>query len=173
METRTAGYLFNFPATPVTSTLLRALRNLMCGVEYLSICTSLHATYVSFQYVMSLQQHGCVMFSAPTSHVTNVRPSRDSPHRAVISCQTPEYQCLWFQFYRASNFYCMAIAAEPSSPSRPPSVADWAAVSIAAALETRVTAAAAIVAFRTYPDQARQVTPGAALPFLSAACPGS
>jgi hypothetical protein len=37
----------------------------------------------------------------------------------------------------------MAIAAEPSSPSGPPSAADWAAVSVAAASETRVTAAAA------------------------------
>jgi hypothetical protein len=44
-------------------------------------------------------------------------------------------------FYRASNFYCMAIAAELSSPSGPPSAADWAAVSIAAALATSVTAA--------------------------------
>jgi hypothetical protein len=43
----------------------------------------------------------------------------------------------------ASNFYPMAIAAEPSSPSGPPSAADWAAVSVAAASETRVTAAAA------------------------------
>ncbi len=68
--------------------------------------------------------------------VTNVRPSRNSPHRAVIPCDTPEYQCPWFQFYRASNFYCMVIAAEPSLPSRPPSAADWAAVSITVALET-------------------------------------
>jgi hypothetical protein len=33
----------------------------------------------------------------------------------------------------------MAIAAEPSSPSIPPSAADWVAVSVAAALETSVT----------------------------------
>ncbi len=58
--------------------------------------------------------------------------------------QTPEHQCLWFQFYRASNFYCMAIAAEPSSPSGPPLAADWAAISDAAALETSVTATAVI-----------------------------
>jgi hypothetical protein len=37
---------------------------------------------------------------------------------------------------RASNFYYMAIAAELSSPSVLPSAADWAAVSVAAALET-------------------------------------
>ncbi len=95
-------------------------------------------------WVMTLQQHGCVMFLAPTHHVVNVRPSRDSPHWAVILCQTPEYQCLWFQFYRASNFYCMAIAAKPSSPSGPPSAAEWAAISIAAASETRVNAATVV-----------------------------
>ncbi len=96
------------------------------------------------QVLLTLQQHGCVMFSAPTRHVTNVRPSPNSPHQAVISHQTPEYQCLWFQIYRASNFYCMAIAAGPSSPSGPPSATDWAAVSIAAASETRVTAATVV-----------------------------
>jgi len=64
--------------------------------------------------VMTLQQHGCVMFSAPTCQVTNVRPSRDSPHQRLVLRLMPEYQCLWFQFYRASNFYCMAIAAESS-----------------------------------------------------------
>jgi hypothetical protein len=84
------------------------------------------------------------MFSAPTRHVANARPSCDSPQWAVIPHQTPEYQCLWFQFYRASNFYCMAIAAKLSSPSGPPSAADWAAVSIAAALETRVDATVVI-----------------------------
>ncbi len=67
--------------------------------------------------------------------VTNVRPSRDSPHQAVIPHDTPEYQCPWFQFYRASNFYCMAIAAELSLPSGPPSAADWVAISITVALE--------------------------------------
>jgi hypothetical protein len=85
---------------------------------------------------MTLQQHGCIMFLAPTRQVTNVIPSIDSPHRAVIPRDTPEYQCPWFQFYRASNFYCMAIAAEPLLPSGPPSAADWAAVSITVALET-------------------------------------
>ncbi len=84
------------------------------------------------------------MCSAPTCHVANVRPSIDSSHIAVVSRNTPEYQCLWFQFYRASNFYCMAIAAEPSSPSGPPSVADRAAVSGAAASETSVTASAVV-----------------------------
>jgi hypothetical protein len=39
----------------------------------------------------------------------------------------------------------MAIAAELTSPSGPPSAADWAAVSIAAALETSITAFAAVV----------------------------
>jgi hypothetical protein len=63
-------------------------------------------------------------------------PSRDSPHRAVIPCDMPEYQCPWFQFYRASNFYCMAIAAEPLLPSGPPLATDWAAVSVTVALET-------------------------------------
>jgi hypothetical protein len=38
----------------------------------------------------------------------------------------------------------MAIAAEPSSPSGPPSAADWAAVSVAAASETSVTASAVV-----------------------------
>jgi hypothetical protein len=38
----------------------------------------------------------------------------------------------------------MAIAAEPSLPSGLLSAADWAAVSIAAALETRVTAATVV-----------------------------
>jgi hypothetical protein len=84
---------------------------------------------------MTLQQHGCVMFSAPTRQVTNVRPSRDSPHQAVSLRDTPEYQCPCFQFYRASNFYCMAIAAEPLLPSGPPSAADWAAVSVTVASE--------------------------------------
>ncbi len=46
--------------------------------------------------------------------------------------------------YRASNFYCMAIAAKPSSPSGPPSAADWAAISVVAALEKRVDAAAVV-----------------------------
>ncbi len=54
------------------------------------------------------------------------------------------YQYLWFQFYRASNFYCMAIAAEPLSPSGLPSAADWAAVSVAAASETSVIASAIV-----------------------------
>jgi hypothetical protein len=71
------------------------------------------------------------MFSAPTCHVTNVRPSIDSPHQGLVSRLMPEYQCPWFQFYRASNFYCMTIAAEPSLPSGPLS-------------ETRVTATAAV-----------------------------
>jgi hypothetical protein len=73
------------------------------------------------------------MCSAPTCHETNIRPSIDSysPHRAVIPRDTPEYQCHWFQFYRAFIFYCMTIAAEPLSPSGPP-------------LETRVTATAAV-----------------------------
>ena len=56
----------------------------------------------------------------------------------------PEYQCLWFQFYRASNFYCMAIAAEPSSPTGPPLATDWVAVSVAAVLEMGVTTAAIV-----------------------------
>jgi hypothetical protein len=85
--------------------------------------------------VMTLQQHGCVMCSAATCHVTNVRPLHHSPHQAVILRHMPEYPCLWFQFYRASNFYCMAIAAELSLPSGPPPAADWAAVGIAVASE--------------------------------------
>ena len=72
-------------------------------------------------------RHVC---SAPTCHVTNVRSSIDSPHQAVIPRLTPEYQCLWFQLYRASNFYCMAMAAESSSPTSPPSAADWVAFSV-------------------------------------------
>jgi hypothetical protein len=38
----------------------------------------------------------------------------------------------------------MAIAAKPLSPSGPPLAADWVAVSVAAALETRVDAAAVV-----------------------------
>jgi hypothetical protein len=75
------------------------------------------------------------MFSAPTRQVMNVRPSINSPHRAVIPRDTPEYQCPWFQFYGASKFYCMAIAAEPLLPSGPPSAADWAAISVTVASE--------------------------------------
>jgi hypothetical protein len=113
--------------------------------------------------VMTLQQHGCVMILAPTRHVTNVRPSRNSPHQAVCLRQTPEYQYLRFQIYRASNLYCMAIAAEPLLPSGPPSVADWVAISVAVASETRVTAAtlvasAAIAAAITNNDVATTAT---------------
>ncbi len=36
-DTREHRYLFNFPATPVPTTLLRALRNLMCGVVDLPV----------------------------------------------------------------------------------------------------------------------------------------
>jgi hypothetical protein len=45
LSARTAGYLFNFPATPVPSTLLQALRNLMCGVVDLPVpglCATSH-----------------------------------------------------------------------------------------------------------------------------------
>jgi hypothetical protein len=58
----------------------------------------------------------------------------------------PEYQCLWFQFYRAFNFCCIAIATEPLLPSSPQLATDWVAFSIAAALETSVTAFAVIAA---------------------------
>ncbi len=51
---------------------------------------------------------------------------------------------LWFQFYRASNFYCMAIAADSSSLTGPPSAADWVAVGVAAELETSITAATVV-----------------------------
>jgi hypothetical protein len=81
---------------------------------------------------------------APTCHVTNGRPSIDSPHLGLVSRNTPEYQCLWFQFYRVSNFYCMAIAADSSSPTVLPSAADWVAAGIAAASETSVTSAAVV-----------------------------
>ncbi len=37
LQAQTTGYLFNFPATPVPSTLLRALRNLICGVVDLPV----------------------------------------------------------------------------------------------------------------------------------------
>jgi hypothetical protein len=86
--------------------------------------------------VMTLQQHGCVMFLAPTHQVTNVRPSRNSPHRAVIPRDMPEYECPWFQFYRASTFYCIAVVAELLFPSGLPLAADWVAVSVTVALET-------------------------------------
>ena len=84
------------------------------------------------------------MCSAPTCHVANVRPSINSPHLGLVSCNTPEYQCLWFQFYRAFNFYCMAIAADSSSPTGLPLAADWVAAGVAAASETSVTAAAIV-----------------------------
>ena len=84
------------------------------------------------------------MCSAPTCHVANVRPSIDSPHLGLVSHPKPEYQCLWFQFYRASNFYCMAIAADSLSPIGPPSAADWVAAGIAVALETSITAATVV-----------------------------
>ncbi len=81
---------------------------------------------------------------ACTHRTTKVRPLHDCPHSGLVLRWMPEYQCLWFQFYRASNFSCMAIAAEPLSPSGPPSAADWAAVSVAAASETSVTASAVV-----------------------------
>ncbi len=81
--------------------------------------------------------------------MANVRPSIKSPHIAVIPRNTPEYQCLWFQFYRASNFYCMAIAAEPSLPTGLPSVADRAAIGGAAALETGITASTVVASAAT------------------------
>ena len=85
--------------------------------------------------VSTLQQHGRGMCSPPTCHVTNVRPSINSLHLELVSRPTPECQCLWFEFYRASNFHCMAIAAELLSPTGPPWTADWVAASVAAALE--------------------------------------
>ncbi len=126
---RTAGYLFNFPTTPVPSTLLQALCNLMCGVVDLPV-PGLRATSHSGN------DSTATWMCHPTHQVTNVRPSRDSPHRAVIPRDTPEYQCPWFQFYRASNFYCMAIATEPLLPSGPPLAANLTAVNITVALET-------------------------------------
>jgi hypothetical protein len=86
-----------------------------------------------------------------TGCTTKVRPLRDCPHRGlVVLHRTPEYQCLWFQFYRAFNFYCTAIAAEPSLPSGPSLATDWAAIGVAAALETSITASA-VVASATVP----------------------
>jgi hypothetical protein len=58
----------------------------------------------------------------------------------------PEYQCLWFQFYRASNFYCMTIATESLSPTGPPLATDWVAASVAVAAETSVTTAITAIA---------------------------
>ena len=55
-----------------------------------------------------------------------------------------EYQCLWFQFFRASSFYCMAIAAELPLPTGPPLAADWVAACIAAISETSITATAVV-----------------------------
>ena len=82
------------------------------------------------------------MCSAPTCHVANVRPSIDSPHLGLVSRPTPEYQCLWFKFYWASNFYCMVIAADSLLPTGPPSAADWVAASVAAVSETSTAATA-------------------------------
>ncbi len=116
-------------------------------VEYAAVITFINTSptcYVSFQYSIHLQQHEWGWCSACTSRTTKVRPSCDNLPQGLVLGQTPEYQCLWFQFYRASNFYCMAIAAEPSAPSGPPPAADWAAVSITAASETSVTTSAVV-----------------------------
>jgi hypothetical protein len=60
---------------------------------------------------------------------------------SIICCTSCKYHCVGEV---ASNFYCMAIAAEPSLPSGLPSATDWAAASIAAALETSVNASAVV-----------------------------
>jgi hypothetical protein len=121
---------FIIPRITSTSPFVRPTKfQKVRGTKLMEICSIL-------KIPATLQQHGCVMFLAPTRQVTNVRPSRDSPHRAVIPPDMPEYQCPWFQYWRASNFYCMAIAAEPSLPSGPPSATDWAAVSVTVASET-------------------------------------
>ena len=76
------------------------------------------------------------MCSAPTCHVRNVRPSINSSHRAEIPRNMSEYQCLWFQFFGASNFYCMVTSAELSLSSGPPLATDWAVIVVAAVSET-------------------------------------
>ena len=48
--------------------------------------------------------------------------------------------------YRASIFYCMAIAAEMSLPTGPPLAADGSAVGLPAASKTSVTTAAVVAA---------------------------
>jgi hypothetical protein len=81
---------------------------------------------------------------APTCHVLNVRPSIDSPHQGLVLRPTPEYQCLWIQFYRASIFYCMATSPDSLLPSGLPSAADWATIGVATASKSSVTATATI-----------------------------
>jgi hypothetical protein len=84
------------------------------------------------------------MCSAPTCHVTNVRPSIDSPHQVVISCRTPEYQYPWFRFYCDSIFFqhagcCRWRYSSGGRPSIPPSATDPAAVTVAAASSETTT----------------------------------
>ncbi len=85
--------------------------------------------------VMTLQQHGCVMFLAPTRQVMNVRPSRDSPHQAVIPWIRLNTNVLGFNFIGLPTFTAWRSPQNPSLPSGPPSAADWAAVSITVASE--------------------------------------
>jgi hypothetical protein len=84
------------------------------------------------------------MCSAPTCHVTNVRPSINSPHRVAISRRTPEYQYPWFRFYCDSIFFSMLDAAggdthRGGQPSIPPSATDPAAVTVTAASSETAT----------------------------------
>ena len=74
-----------------------------------------------------------------TSHDKKLGLSTDSPHRVVISCQTPEYQYPWFRFLLSFPFSSMLDAASSadmaasagSSSSIPPSATDLAAVTVA------------------------------------------
>ena len=81
-------------------TVLRALRGLMDGVENLSV-PGLRATSQNILW-STTKVNEAGMCSAPTRHVTKVRPSIDSPHRVIIPRRTPEYQYPWFCFYCAS-----------------------------------------------------------------------
>ncbi len=56
---RTTGYLFNFPATSVPSTFLRALRRLMSGVEFLSV-PGLRATSQNILWSTTKVNDACV-----------------------------------------------------------------------------------------------------------------
>jgi hypothetical protein len=109
------------------------LKHLMCGVVDLPVPGLRATSHSGNDSTATWMCH--VLGPHMLRQVTNIRLSIDSPHQAVILRDTPEYQCPWFQFYRASNFYCMAIAVEPLLPAGQLSAADWAAVSVTVALE--------------------------------------
>ena len=117
----TAGSLLSLPAASVPSTFLQALRNLMHGAKFWSVPGLRAMSHSSINSTATWMRH----VLGPQCHMTNFRSSINCSHRGLVLGPTHEYQYLWFQFYRASNFYCMAGSAESSSPTGPPSAADW------------------------------------------------